>query len=123
MAQKVETAGGHQTHINRKANIMVSLGGYMDNIDAYIFLTKFDLILGHAWIQTVQPCTNWQTDCWHFYKNDKEYMLQLSKTKTNAPQLDYLISAKQIEKSVAKQGAECYLIHLQDKVEKQPQTV
>ncbi|OAD72660.1 hypothetical protein PHYBLDRAFT_73068 [Phycomyces blakesleeanus NRRL 1555(-)] len=57
--RSVETAGGHSIKINQKATLTLSLNGYTDIVDAFIFPTKFDLILSCTWLQTAKPVPDW----------------------------------------------------------------
>ncbi|KAG2190783.1 hypothetical protein INT47_012934, partial [Mucor saturninus] len=107
----VETAGGHLTTINQKASLLLSLNGYQDTIDAYVFPTKFDLILGRTWLQKAKPVPDWQHDRWHLQQNGQEFVLSPQNTRPVQPQLHYVISAKQTQKLIKKNEAACYLVH------------
>ncbi|KAG2195523.1 hypothetical protein INT47_002719 [Mucor saturninus] len=62
--QSVETANGQQTPINQIVTFSVALGDYTDRIEAYVFDTKFDIILGRSWLSQIQPIPNWSTGSW-----------------------------------------------------------
>ncbi|CEP16039.1 hypothetical protein [Parasitella parasitica] len=49
--QAVETANGHQSVISSIATFSLQLGGYKDDMEAYVFQTKFDHILGNSWLR------------------------------------------------------------------------
>jgi predicted aspartyl protease len=53
--QAVETANGQQSRISAIATFGLQLGDYRDDMEAYVFDTKFDLILGNSWLRQVQP--------------------------------------------------------------------
>ncbi|GAN10199.1 hypothetical protein MAM1_0329c09737 [Mucor ambiguus] len=55
IGQAVETANGHQSAISSIATFSLQLGDYKDDMEAYVFDTKFDLILGNSWLRQVQP--------------------------------------------------------------------
>ncbi|CEP16788.1 hypothetical protein [Parasitella parasitica] len=62
--QAVETANGHQSVISSIATFSLQLGGYKDDMEAYVFQTKFDLILGNSWLRQVQPTPDWFRSSW-----------------------------------------------------------
>ncbi|OAD79027.1 hypothetical protein PHYBLDRAFT_74084 [Phycomyces blakesleeanus NRRL 1555(-)] len=73
--QSVETTGGHSIKINQKVTLTLSLNGYTDSVDAFIFPTKFDLILGRTWLQTAKPVPDWHRDNWSLYRDGQEFVL------------------------------------------------
>ncbi|KAG2191605.1 hypothetical protein INT47_012819 [Mucor saturninus] len=62
--QSVETANGQQTAISTIASFSIALGDYTDRIEAYVFATKFDVILGRSWLSQIQPVPHWPTGEW-----------------------------------------------------------
>lgn len=60
----VETAGGDTTCINQRLEMDFSLGDYSGHVSAYVFPTKFDLILGRTWLKQCKPTPNWFDDSW-----------------------------------------------------------
>ncbi|GAN11513.1 conserved hypothetical protein, partial [Mucor ambiguus] len=62
--QAVETANGHQSAISSIATFSLQLGDYSDDMEAYVFETKFDLILGNSWLRQVQPTPDWFRSSW-----------------------------------------------------------
>ncbi|KAG1091929.1 hypothetical protein G6F42_019318 [Rhizopus arrhizus] len=62
--QAVETANGHQSAISSIATFSLQLGDYKDDMEAYVFDTKFDLILGNSWLRQVQPIPDWFRSSW-----------------------------------------------------------
>lgn len=138
--QSVETANGQQSQINSKANFTLKLGDYKGNIDAFIFDTKFDLILGTAWLMKVLPVPNWFDSTWEIPITDDEGTRTLckiepynkidasneSKKVENAVQTDihnwetcdYVLSAKQFERLLKKnQVEECFLVQIEEILE------
>lgn len=57
--QSVETAKGQQTVIKSIAEFSIALKSYTDRIQAYVFDTKFGVILGRLWLAQVQPISDW----------------------------------------------------------------
>ncbi|OBZ81557.1 Transposon Tf2-9 polyprotein, partial [Choanephora cucurbitarum] len=103
--RQVETAGGTIAQIKYKVQMKVNLNGYDDLVTAYVFPTKFDLILGRSWLKHIElkPCVN-------------------SKS-VDYTKLNYLISHKQANKSI-KKGADSFLLYIKptsDQVDKNPQ--
>jgi hypothetical protein len=68
--QTVETANGHQSNISAIATFSIKLGNYVDDMQAYVFDTKFDLILGNAWLRQVQPIPDWFNSSWEIKLSD-----------------------------------------------------
>ncbi|KAL9536764.1 hypothetical protein PS6_011819, partial [Mucor atramentarius] len=62
--QAVETANGHQSAISSIATFSFQLGDYKDDMEAYVFDTKFDLILGNSWLRQVQSIPDWFRSSW-----------------------------------------------------------
>ncbi|KAI9470122.1 MAG: hypothetical protein EXX96DRAFT_543547 [Benjaminiella poitrasii] len=62
--QFVETANGQQTTISTVAKFNITMKDYNDTIEAYVFDTKFDLILGHGWLSQVQPVPDFFSHTW-----------------------------------------------------------
>ncbi|KAG2190411.1 hypothetical protein INT47_010403 [Mucor saturninus] len=62
--QSVETANGQLTAISKIASFSIALGDYTDRIEAYVFDSKFDVILGRSWLSQVQPVPHWPTGEW-----------------------------------------------------------
>jgi hypothetical protein len=60
----VETADGETTRINQRLNMDFNIEKYVGRITAYVFPTKFDLILGRTWLKQCNPKPDWFTDSW-----------------------------------------------------------
>lgn len=106
------------TEIKNKVKLKVSFNGYETVITAYIFPTKFDLILGRAWIKTESPNTDWSSDTWYINKGSTILKPIANAYKdhsalTSMSDLSYLISHKQAARYM-KKGAESFLFCIQD---------
>ncbi|KAG2190402.1 hypothetical protein INT47_001388, partial [Mucor saturninus] len=76
--QSVETANGHQTIIKDIAEFSISLNSYTDRIQAYVFDTKFDVILGRSWLAQVQPIPDWINGTWTIkIRNDSKRLTMI----------------------------------------------
>ncbi|OAD73110.1 hypothetical protein PHYBLDRAFT_73885 [Phycomyces blakesleeanus NRRL 1555(-)] len=106
--RSVETAGGHSIKIHWKATLNLSLNGYTDTINAFVFPTKFDLILGCTWLQMAKPVPDWHVDSWSLHCDEQEFILRPHGPHPTKPHRNYLISAKQIEKLSRREEAKCF---------------
>ncbi|OAD78056.1 CCHC-type zinc finger transcription factor [Phycomyces blakesleeanus NRRL 1555(-)] len=95
--QSVETAGGHSIKINQKATLTLSLNGYTDS--------------------TAKPVPDWHRDNWSLYRDGQEFVLRPHGNRPMKPQLNYLISAKQVQKLSRREEAECFLLHIKTEKE------
>ncbi|KAG2191485.1 hypothetical protein INT47_004957, partial [Mucor saturninus] len=107
----VETAGGMVSQIKHKVEIILNLNGVQDKITAFVFTTKFDLILGRSWLKQTRPLPDWNTDTW--YLNNGRVKLTPSTnikrySPTSLPNLNYLITHKQADR-IIKKGGESFL--------------
>ncbi|KAG1278060.1 hypothetical protein G6F66_012149 [Rhizopus arrhizus] len=115
--RQVETAGGQITEITEKVHLDLNLNGFHCSIQAYVFPTKFDLILGRSWLTMIKPKPDWSSDTWII--PDKNNSVKLSpcnistvtKSTITRPQINYLISHKQVQR-VIKQGAQSFLLYM-----------
>lgn len=65
--QAVETADGNQSHINKKISFKMHLGDtheHQEIVNAFVFESKFDVILGRNWLKERGPIPNWFDDTW-----------------------------------------------------------
>ena len=65
--QRVETADGKQCDIDQKVEFRMFLGDNHEHeelISAYVFDTKFDIILGRKWLKETMPKPDWMEDTW-----------------------------------------------------------
>ena len=92
----------------------IDLNGVQEKINAFIFPTKFDLILGRSWLKQAQPSPDWENDTW--YLNNGRVKLQpctniKKNSHTSIPKLSYLISHKQADRLI-KKGGESFLFFI-----------
>jgi hypothetical protein len=145
--QAVETADGKQSFINKKISFRMHLGDnhkHEEVVTAFVFESKFDIILGRNWLKATAPVPDWFDDSWEIQDkqigNIKIYPIVTNKvitakvippiinnanmvdtvildTKTNAePTINYLLSANQMARYLKKgQVTECYVINFIDK--------
>lgn len=75
--QSVETANGHQSVISTIATLDIQLGDYTDMIEAYVFDTKFDIILGQSWLTQVLPIPDFFSHTWKIplYNKKQNYTI------------------------------------------------
>lgn len=114
--RRVETAGGEVSEIKYKINLKVDLNGYTTSIVAYVFPTKFDLILGRSWIKQEKPVPDWDNDIWVINKGSTQLKPKIHKkhsSLTSISDLNYLISHKQADRYM-KKGADGFLLCIQD---------
>lgn len=111
--RQVETASGNISQIEYKVEMDITLNGVHDKITAFVFPTKFDLILGRSWLKQAQPSPDWENDTW--YLNNGRVKLQpctnIKKHSHSLPKLNYLISHKQADR-IIKKGGESFLFFL-----------
>ncbi|GAA5796805.1 hypothetical protein HPULCUR_002181 [Helicostylum pulchrum] len=65
--QAVETADGNQSKIDKKIEFKMFLGNaheYQEIITAFVFESKFDIILGRNWLKQRSPIPDWFDDTW-----------------------------------------------------------
>ena len=114
--RQVETAGGEVIKIEHKALLSIGLGGYKDQITAYIFPNKFGVILGRSWLKQSNATPDWITDTWTVNQHGMNVQLSPNNYSTDnyTPQLNYLISHKQAERLIKKHHADSYLVHIKN---------
>jgi hypothetical protein len=97
--QAVETADGKQSSINQKINFRMFLGDkleYQEVVSAFVFESKFDIILGKNWLKLNKPTPDWFNDTWNLGNN---IIIQpLSNGRSNYA-INSLTNIKQAEKS------------------------
>lgn len=110
-SRNVETANGALSPISSRAYVTLDLGGYIEHdLPVYLFESKFDIILGRAWLQAVCPRPDWSTDCWFISHGGQEHVLKPihddHKTQANS-----LLSAKELVKLFKRNEVEsCHLL-------------
>ncbi|GAA5798798.1 hypothetical protein HPULCUR_004204 [Helicostylum pulchrum] len=112
---------------------------YKDEIEAYVFDTKFDIILGRSWLAQVQPIPDWFTGEWKIpvKRGSNKFSLirpvtsnqidDLPKRVQNVAKiqkdvevhnLDFLITAKQLDNLMKKKKTEeCYFVDIKQIIE------
>ena len=113
--QSVETANGQKTVIDKKVTLNFQLSqGHSDQLQGYIFPSKFDVILGREWLVKAKPVPNWFDDSWCLKHDDKEINIYpVTNTAHADSEVNYLMSAKQLVNELQKGTVEeCYMVHL-----------
>ena len=109
--RQVETASGTISQIEYKVQLKVNLNGFKDTVMAYVFPTKFDLILGRSWLKQAKPMPNWTTDTWYLKNGSIELKPCVNQKYFDQSKLNYLISHKQANRSI-KKGATSFLLYI-----------
>ncbi|SAL97649.1 hypothetical protein [Absidia glauca] len=93
----VETAGGEIIKIDKKIQLQVLFDGFEVSVDAHVFDSKFDLILGRTWLNQLNPVADWQ-DIWRLLgPSGRAHLLHpVNRKAALSPKLRYLLSAKQV---------------------------
>ena len=113
--REVETADGGITRIKDKVTFALSFDGkYHCHVTAYVFPTKFDLILGRTWLKEHNPLPLWESDSYILGKqSDSVQINPVYVINSKAPQLNYLITHKQADRELKKGGSGC-LLYIKD---------
>lgn len=133
--REVETADGGVTIINREAMLELNLGGYDCQVSAFVFPTKFDLILGRTWLKEHSPKPNWNSESWtlgngnnsirlmpiHATGNNLDNFVSGDDAPTPRPKLNYLISKKQVNNCL-RDGGSGFLLYMTDSLVSIPTT-
>ncbi|KAG1205489.1 hypothetical protein G6F69_009389 [Rhizopus microsporus] len=88
---------------------------FINTFKAFVFESKFDVILGTSWLKQVKPRPDWFDSTWTITLDDYS-TVTMNPCKKNDQRkqedINVLISAKQLNR-LAKQNqiAECYLVH------------
>ena len=64
LSHQVETANGHLSVISEKVEFELVVGDITQRVQAYVFDTKFDLILGQQWFKQYKPIPDWTRGHW-----------------------------------------------------------
>ncbi|OBZ81591.1 Transposon Tf2-6 polyprotein, partial [Choanephora cucurbitarum] len=120
--REVETAGGNISAITEKMSFELGLQGHINSMSAFVFNTKFDIIIGRSWIKRHKPEAHWDNDSWtlHCCCSRTGYpsvtIIPSNDTSTNrsSHQLNYLISHLQLESILEEEGTDCYYLYLLD---------
>ena len=94
--REVETADGGITRIRDKVTFDLSLDGkYHCHVTAYVFPTKFNLILGCTWLKEHNPLPLWEADSYMLGKqSDSVQINPVYVTTSKVPQLNYSLCRK-----------------------------
>lgn len=122
--REVETAGGNISPIKEKLTFELDLQGHVSLLDAFIFDTKFDVILGRSWLKKHKPIPDWFDDTWklnccctHLGCSDVTIVPLTGADKhepNDVPQLNYLISHLRAENMLKEEGTEACFLYLVD---------
>ena len=123
--REVETAGGDISPITEQIAFQLNLQGHTSPISAFVFDTKFDIILGRAWLKQHHPIANWFDDTWtlsccgsidvtispcsSIHLNDDH-----TPNHPASPELNYLVSHLQMEKILKEEGVNACFLYMVD---------
>ena len=65
----VETANGQTSVIEEKVEFLLLTGDITQKVQAYVFDTKFDLILGQNWFKQFKTIPDWPKSQWKLVSN------------------------------------------------------
>ncbi|KAG1386002.1 hypothetical protein G6F60_014637 [Rhizopus arrhizus] len=92
-------------NIRHKVEFQLAVQGLSYEIQAYVFDTKFDIILGRQWLCQAQPVPNWSTHQWLLNSPAKMETVVLtpcagpgSTQMVDDQDLHYVISKKQLQR-------------------------
>ncbi|KAG1364979.1 hypothetical protein G6F61_013527 [Rhizopus arrhizus] len=120
--QAVETANGEQTMITGEATCTMKVKGegkdFIDTFKAFVFESKFDVILGNEWLKRVKPRPDWFESTWTVTLPDftmvvMEPSKNNHKIESHHEKVNTIITAKQLDRLFkTNQIKECYLAHV-----------
>ncbi|KAG0975536.1 hypothetical protein G6F57_011275 [Rhizopus arrhizus] len=123
--QAVETANGEQTIISGEALCTMEIKGrgknFVNTFRAFIFESKFDIILGNEWLKKVNPKPDWFESSWTITAQDGYEITMVPRDdiihkKPMQQANSIIISAKQVERLFKKnQVTECYFLDVKFK--------
>ncbi|KAK4511024.1 uncharacterized protein ATC70_012229 [Mucor velutinosus] len=124
--REVETAGGNVSPINEKIVYDLNLQGHTSPMSAFVFDTKFDVILGRSWLKEHKPVADWFDDTWTLSccGSGKTTISPTSSScvastpTQQPPELNYLVSHLQAEKMLKEEGTNACFLYMMDKGEK-----
>ncbi|CEP06777.1 hypothetical protein, partial, partial [Parasitella parasitica] len=127
--REVETAGGNISPINEKIVYNLNLQGHNSSMTAFVFDTKFDIILGRSWLKEHKPVADWFDDTWTLSCCGSQKVIispsssacvrhNQNKTNRQKPEINYLVSHLQIDKILAEEGTEACFLYLVDESKK-----
>lgn len=107
MQHSVETANGQTSYIQDKVELTLKIGSMTQRVVAYVFDTKFDLILGQQWFKQYKPMPNWTDSTWTLVSRSglQEEILQpinISTVRDDGVHSISVISKKQVQRGLKK---------------------
>lgn len=118
----VEVANGHTSVIKEKVQFQLVIGNLVQQVQAYIFDTKFDLILGQQWFKQYQPIPDWSRSRWKLSSHSGLFEAVMTPSTLSVSSrssvdgndgLVSVISKKQMQRSLKKgEVEELYLVHI-----------
>jgi hypothetical protein len=109
----VETAEGERIAIQDEVRLTLHFDNFHDTINAQVFDSKFDIILGRTWLRRIQPVANWQNGKLGSHKSQpKSIIIGPIDSSLGSSALTDLVFAKQTEKWLKLNKAECFLDHI-----------
>ncbi|KAG1322416.1 hypothetical protein G6F62_010257 [Rhizopus arrhizus] len=121
--QAVETANGEQTAISGQAMCTMEIKGrsknFINTLKAFVFESKFDIILGNSWLKQVKPKPDWFDSSWTITMPDLSTIVMepcktINKLDKQQDEVNVVISAKQLTRLFkTNQVAECYLLRVE----------
>lgn len=114
----VETASGTIDKITEKIVFNVDIQGYKCTVSAFVYKSKFDLILGRSWLKLHKPDVIWEDDTLRFVdKLGKQCVVYPNMEGGKNPgmymPLNYLIWSKQADKCI-RSGDEAFFLYVMD---------
>lgn len=121
-----ETAGGVTDKITVQVIFNLNLQGFTSSIKAYVYDSKFDVILGRMWLKSHEPLIQWKDDSIFVTNNASEVVTTVPTRKelekddqygesSGTTSLNYLISYYQANRCLKKKGSESFLLYVTDK--------
>jgi hypothetical protein len=124
--REVETAGGNVSPISEMIVYDLNLQGHTSPMSAFVFDTKFDIILGRSWLKKHKPVADWFDDTWTLSCcGSKKVVISPSASSCVAsappqqpPELHYLVSHLQARKILKEEGTKACFLYMMDQEKK-----
>ncbi|KAL9536593.1 hypothetical protein MBANPS3_012532, partial [Mucor bainieri] len=124
--REVETAGGNVSPITEKIAYTLDLQGHSSPMSAFVFDTKFDVILGRSWLKEHKPVADWFDDTWALSCcapgkttiSPTSSSCVASTSTQQPPELNYLVSHLQAKKMLKEEGTNACFLYMMDQGEK-----
>ena len=133
---EIQTAGGAVEKITQSITFELNLQGFKSTVTAFIYDSKFDVILGRSWLKIHQPDMQWKEDTLVItddtFRPPEKYIIsptfsgdlryaqthpQINKSvaaPSSAVDLNYLISYKQANRWMKKKDCQAGLLYIKD---------